>query len=276
MGRRVFIAAIAILTAMSLSGFAAAAEYTVSGSIAGQLGNYGFTITPDESITLIEGSVSAPLLRYSLAIERDPWTLAGFLSTQNRANGVLELEGETPSDDVTGWGRVTAMGLDGAYMFDLGCFRIGPSVGYRRTTIAAFIESASESSHFSFGYGLTTSGIRVGARASAPLGDKVTLTGSVGYSPWLRYSMFQENVVYISDSDETQHFVMVSVPEHPIVARALDAGIGASVKLTPTIEVICGYNYESSLLKSSQVEAQPFAFATAMSSVFHVGVKGSF
>ncbi len=200
------------------------------------------------------------------------------MSTQDRTRGQLTVSGSTPPDDVTGWGRVTAMGLDGAYMFDLGCLKIGPSVGYRSTTAAAFEETALEGAHQSLGFGFTKRGIRVGAQASAPLCGKVTLTASVGYSPLLSYSVFQENILLAPDSDGSQHFALVSVPEHPIVARAIDAGIGASMRLTPAIEVIGGYQYESSRLESSQAESIPFGFAfvTAKSSVFHVGVKGSF
>ena len=184
MKRYLQVLGLALLLVSAWAGLAGAAELGLGGKIVYQTGNYAFTILETgetDGTTRYESSVSAPPLRFELGVTSGAWNLNGFLTT--KSFGDAELDPDLLGDADKDCGGVTAFGGDLAYRFDVGSFKLAPSIGYRSMQTTIGQKDSSAGVVHAWGRGLRTRGVRLGAEASATLSDRFSFSASLGCSP---------------------------------------------------------------------------------------------
>ena len=287
MKRRVLVLGFALLLVLAWAGLAGAAELRLGATIVYQVGNYALAVLSADDTdepTRYESTASAPPLRFELGLTSGAWSLSGFLTTKSFGDGKLDhgLLGEfdEPDEgdegDFLDYGGVTAFGGDLAYLFDVGSFKLGPSIGYRSTQVTAGLKECDERGFAAQGEGLRTRGFRLGAEASAALSDRFSLVASLGCSPRLAIAEIEE---IASDADGVIHWRFYGahdIPE-PVKAYSFDLAITASARVVPAVEIVGGYRYEG-----IRVEIDPAASwrdnsgYAVNASVFHIGAECRF
>lgn len=287
MKRRLLVLGFALLFVLAWAGLASAAELGLGGRIVYQVGNYALAIlraNGTDGMTRYESTASAPPLRFELGLTSGAWNLNGFLTAKSFGDGKLDhglLGGpdepdEGDEEDYVDYGGVAAFGGDLSYLFNVGPFKLGPSIGYRNTQVTAGLKECDERGFAAQGEGLRTRGFRLGAEASAALSDRFSFAASIGCSPRLAIAEIEE---IASDADGVIHWRFYGahdIPE-PIKAYSFDLAITASARVIPAVEIVGGCRYEG-----IRVEIDPAASWRESSgyavnaSIFHFGAECRF
>ncbi|HAI87468.1 MAG TPA: hypothetical protein DCL63_10825 [Firmicutes bacterium] len=278
MKRRLLVLGFALLFVSVWSGLAGAAELGLGGKIVYQAGNYAFTTlgtSETDGTTRYESSVSAPPLRFELGVTSVAWNLNGFLTT--KSFGEAELDPELLGDADEGCGGVTAFGGDLAYRFDVGSFKLGPSIGYRSMQTTVGQKHSSEGGVHAWGRGFRTRGVRLGAEASATLSDRFSFSASLGCSPRLAVAEIVEIANDIADEGvHYRHCIVFGVPK-PDKAYSFDLAISAAARVIPAVEIVGGYRYEGIRVELDPSASEFGASGYAVNaSVFHIGAECRF
>ena len=285
MKKRLLVLGFALLLVLAWAGLANAAELRLGATIVYQVGNYALAVLSADDTdepTRYESTASAPPLRFELGLTSGAWSLSSFLTTKSFGDGKLDhgllvrsAQG-AEDDDYEDYGGVTAFGGDLAYLFDVGSFKLGPSIGYRSMQVTAGLKQYDEVGFAAQGEGLRTRGFRLGAEASAALSDRFSLVASLGCSPRLAIAEIEE---IASDADGVIHWRFYGahdIPE-PVKAYSFDLAITASARVVPAVEIVGGYRYEG-----IRVEIDPAASwrdnsgYAVNASVFHIGAECRF
>jgi len=285
MKKRLLVLGFALLLVLAWAGLANAAELRLGATIVYQVGNYALAVLSADDTdepTRYESTASAPPLRFELGLTSGAWSLSSFLTTKSFGDGKLDhgllaKSAQGAKDDYyEDYGGVTAFGGDLAYLFDVGSFKLGPSIGYRSTQVTAGLKECDERGFAAQGEGLRTRGFRLGAEASAALSDRFSLVASLGCSPRLAIAEIEE---IASDADGVIHWRFYGahdIPE-PVKAYSFDLAITASARVVPAVEIVGGYRYEG-----IRVEIDPAASwrdnsgYAVNASVFHIGAECRF
>ena len=278
MKRYLQVLGLALLLVSAWAGLAGAAELGLGGKIVYQTGNYAFTILETgetDGTTRYESSVSAPPLRFELGVTSGAWNLNGFLTT--KSFGDAELDPDLLGDADKDCGGVTAFGGDLAYRFDVGSFKLAPSIGYRSMQTTIGQKDSSAGVVHAWGRGLRTRGVRLGAEASATLSDRFSFSASLGCSPRLAVAEVFE--VAIDAADEGVHYryyVALDVLK-PDKAYSFDLAISAAARVIPAVEIVGGYRYEGISVELDPSASEFWASGYAVNaSVFHIGAECRF
>ena len=278
MKRYLQVLGLALLLVSAWAGLAGAAELGLGGKIVYQTGNYAFTILETgetDGTTRYESSVSAPPLRFELGVTSGVWNLNGFLTT--KSFGDAELDPDLLGDADKDCGGVTAFGGDLAYRFDVGSFKLAPSIGYRSMQTTIGQKDSSAGVVHAWGRGLRTRGVRLGAEASATLSDRFSFSASLGCSPRLAVAEIFEIANDIADeSVHYRHYIAFDV-SRPDKAYSFDLAISAAARVIPAVEIVGGYRYEGISVEldpsASEFDASSYA---VNASVFHIGAECRF
>lgn len=278
MKRYLQVLGLALLLVSAWAGLAGAAELGLGGKIVYQTGNYAFTILETgetDGTTRYESSVSAPPLRFELGVTSGAWNLNGFLTT--KSFGDAELDPDLLSDADKDCGGVTAFGGDLAYRFDVGSFKLAPSIGYRSMQTTIGQKDSSAGVVHAWGRGLRTRGVRLGAEASATLSDRFSFSASLGCSPRLAVAEIFEIATDAADEGvHYRHYIAFDVSK-PDKAYSFDLAISAAARVIPAVEIVGGYRYEGISVEldpsASEFDASSYA---VNASVFHIGAECRF
>ena len=278
MKRYLQVLGLALLLVSAWAGLAGAAELGLGGKIVYQTGNYAFTILETgetDDTTRYESSVSAPPLRFELGVTSGAWNLNGFLTT--KSFGDAELDPDLLGDADKDCGGVTAFGGDLAYRFDVGSFKLAPSIGYRSMQTTIGQKDSSAGVVHAWGRGLRTRGVRLGAEASATLSDRFSFSASLGCSPRLAVAeIFEIANDFADESVPYRHYIVFDVSK-PDKAYSFDLAISAAARIIPAVEIVGGYRYEGISVEldpsASEFDASSYA---VNASVFHIGAECRF
>jgi len=278
MKRYLLVLGLALLLVSAWAGLAGAAELGLGGKIVYQTGNYAFTILETgetDDTTRYESSVSAPPLRFELGVTSGAWNLNGFLTT--KSFGEAELDPDLLGDADKDCGGVTAFGGDLAYRFDVGSFKLAPSIGYRSMQTTIGQKDSSEGEVHAWGRGLRTRGVRLGAEASATLSDRFSFSASLGCSPRLAVAeIFEIANDFADESVHYRHYIVFDVSK-PDKAYSFDLAISAAARIIPAVEIVGGYRYEGIRVELGTSASEFWASGYAVNaSVFHIGAECRF
>lgn len=278
MKRYLQVLGLALLLVSAWAGLAGAAELGLGGKIVYQTGNYAFTILETgetDDTTRYESSVSAPPLRFELGVTSGAWNLNGFLTT--KSFGEAELDPDLLGDADKDCGGVTAFGGDLAYRFDVGSFKLAPSIGYRSMQTTIGQKDSSEGEVHAWGRGLRTRGVRLGAEASATLSDRFSFSASLGCSPRLAVAeIFEIANDFADESVPYRHYIVFDVSK-PDKAYSFDLAISAAARIIPAVEIVGGYRYEGIRVELGTSASEFWASGYAVNaSVFHIGAECRF
>ncbi|MGI6132268.1 MAG: hypothetical protein ACOYES_10405 [Bacillota bacterium] len=287
MRRRVLVLGFALLLVLAWAGLAGAAELRLGAKIVYQVGDYALTVLradDTDATTRYESASSAPPLRFELGMTSGAWNLSGFLTTKSFGDGKLDhgllvksdQGNEYDEEDYEDYGGVTAFGGDLAHLFDVGSFKLGPSIGYRSTQVTAGLKTCDEGGSAAQGEGLRTRGVRLGAEASATLSDRFSFTASLGCSPRLAIAEIEE---IASDAVGGVHWRFYGAHDisKPVKACSFDLAITASARVIPAVEIVGGYRYEGIRVEIDPAASEFGASGYAVNaSVFHIGAECRF
>lgn len=143
-------------------------EMKLAGEVAYQLGEYNFTqyVEFDGELMSQELWASAPVLRFAMGLRAGRWKVSGFFAAPEVTKTTVEMEGES-GEYLDTFGRVNSLGVDIAYLFDVGTLELGPSVGYRKTVFMIGVMDPDEDADDYIAWeamGTEISGVRGGAR----------------------------------------------------------------------------------------------------------------
>jgi len=285
MKKRLLVLGFALLLVLAWAGLANAAELRLGATIVYQVGNYALAVLSADDTdepTRYESTASAPPLRFELGLTSGAWSLSSFLTTKSFGDGKLDhgllvrsAQG-AEDDDYEDYGGVTAFGGDLAYLFDVGSFKLGPSIGYRSMQVTAGLKQYDEVGFAAQGEGLRTRGFRLGAEASAALSDRFSFAASLGCSPRLAVAEIEEIAADADGGIRWRSCLAHDIPA-PGKAFSFDLAITASARVVPTVDIVGGYRYEG-----IRVEIDPAASWRDNSgyavdaSVFHIGAECRF
>ena len=277
MKKRLLVLGLALLLAVVWTSLVSAAELTLGGGIVYQLGSYGFTFSNGDEEAPYDCSASAPPLRYELSLAYGRWNLNGFLTKQILGHGTVDEDLVELEENLAYYGGVTAFGGDVAYLFDIGSFKLGPSIGYRSTQVISGVKSSDETGFGAEGIGFQTRGLRLGAYTEAALGDRFSFGASLGCSPRLGVAEISEG--RFSDTEDHMHGYYSQVHEIPAPSKAFsfDLAVTASVRVMPAIEIVGGYRYEhASIELDPESSSHNVSAYTMNASVLSVGARYRF
>jgi len=285
MKKRLLVLGFALLLVLAWAGLANAAELRLGATIVYQVGNYALAVLSADDTdepTRYESTASAPPLRFELDLTSGAWSLSSFLTTKSFGDGKLDhgllvrsAQG-AEDDDYEDYGGVTAFGGDLAYLFDVGSFKLGPSIGYRSMQVTAGLKQYDEVGFAAQGEGLRTRGFRLGAEASAALSDRFSFAASLGCSPRLAVAEIEEIAADADGGIRWRSCLAHDIPA-PGKAFSFDLAITASARVVPTVDIVGGYRYEG-----IRVEIDPAASwrdnsgYAVNASVFHIGAECRF
>ena len=285
MKKRLLVLGFALLLVLAWAGLANAAELRLGATIVYQVGNYALAVLSADDTdepTRYESTASAPPLRFELGLTSGAWSLSSFLTTKSFGDGKLDhgllvrsAQG-AEDDDYEDYGGVTAFGGDLAYLFDVGSFKLGPSIGYRSMQVTAGLKQYDEVGFAAQGEGLRTRGFRLGAEASAALSDRFSFAASLGCSPRLAVAEIEEIAADADGGIRWRSCLAHDIPA-PGKAFSFDLAITASARVVPTVDIVGGYRYEG-----IRVEIDPAASwrdnsgYAVNASVFHIGAECRF
>ncbi|MGI6146479.1 MAG: hypothetical protein GX183_05150 [Firmicutes bacterium] len=245
------------------------------------MGNYKFSITdlysdPEEEV-IYDSSAAAPPMRLSMGAAKGPWKLKAYATAWGVGEGEVDADwwGEPTSDETT-YGLVSDFGADVSYLFNIGPILAGPSVGFRNSRITAGYRYAAEGGFTGLGYGIQTLGLRLGAEANASVGERISIGASLGVSPFLAATDHWESISYSPDYSDYVHDVWDELLIDLSKALSFDAGLAASFRVIPAVEITGGFQYMSTQVEPDPVTYPGYPAYSTSATVFYIGAKANF